>query len=74
MINFLLLKNQGITCKIPNNHHIFIIIYILLILNITSLINKYIYIEKFITKLVSYKIIQNSKVDVFAHPPEKTRL
>ncbi|PFE88249.1 hypothetical protein CN325_29800 [Bacillus thuringiensis] len=35
-----------------NNHHIFIIIYFLLILNIKIIITKYIYIEKFITKLV----------------------
>ncbi|PFX90017.1 hypothetical protein COL41_28045, partial [Bacillus mycoides] len=35
-----------------NNHHIFIVIYFLLILNIITIINKYIYIEKFITKLV----------------------
>ncbi|PEP74461.1 hypothetical protein CN581_28535 [Bacillus toyonensis] len=38
--------------KQKDNHHIFIIIYFLLILNIETLINKYIYIEKFITKLV----------------------
>ncbi|WP_240519797.1 hypothetical protein [Bacillus thuringiensis] len=35
-----------------NNHHIFIILQFLLILNIKSIITKYIYIEKFITKLV----------------------
>ncbi|PFX73495.1 hypothetical protein COL38_31055 [Bacillus toyonensis] len=38
--------------KQKNNHHIIIIIYFLLILNIRTIINKYIYIEKFITKLV----------------------
>ncbi|PRT15109.1 hypothetical protein C6360_28705 [Bacillus wiedmannii] len=38
--------------KQKDNHHIFIIIYFLLILNIITLNNKYIYIEKFITKLV----------------------
>ncbi|PEK41054.1 hypothetical protein CN592_29145 [Bacillus toyonensis] len=38
--------------KQKDNHHIFIIIYFLLILNIRTIINKYIYIEKFITKLV----------------------
>ncbi|PFS09803.1 hypothetical protein COK46_29310 [Bacillus thuringiensis] len=37
--------------KQKDNHHIFIIIYFLLILNIRTIINKYIYIEKFITKL-----------------------
>ncbi|PGS99278.1 hypothetical protein COD09_18385 [Bacillus cereus] len=38
--------------KQKDNHHIIIIIYFLLILNIRTIINKYIYIEKFITKLV----------------------
>jgi len=38
--------------KQKDNHHIFIIIYFLLILNIITMLNKYIYIEKFITKLV----------------------
>ncbi|PEN43082.1 hypothetical protein CN540_31430 [Bacillus toyonensis] len=38
--------------KQKDNHHIFIIIYFLLILNIKTIINKYIYIEKFIGKLV----------------------
>ena len=38
--------------KQKDNHHIFIIIYFWLILNIRTIINKYIYIEKFITKLV----------------------
>ncbi|PEV19585.1 hypothetical protein CN420_29140 [Bacillus thuringiensis] len=38
--------------KQKDNHHIFIIIYFLLISNIKSIINKYIYIEKFIGKLV----------------------
>ncbi|PFL79974.1 hypothetical protein COJ31_21375 [Bacillus cereus] len=38
--------------KQKDNHHIFIIIYFLLILNIITVLNKYIYIEKFITKLV----------------------
>ena len=38
--------------KQKDNHHIFIIIYFLLILNIITILNKYIYIEKFITKLV----------------------
>ncbi|PFP69464.1 hypothetical protein COK07_29805 [Bacillus thuringiensis] len=38
--------------KQKDNHHIFIIIYFLLILNIRTILNKYIYIEKFITKLV----------------------
>ncbi|PEW64652.1 hypothetical protein CN331_04935 [Bacillus cereus] len=38
--------------KQKDNHHIFIIIYFLLILNIITIIDKYIYIEKFITKLV----------------------
>ncbi|MES1053462.1 hypothetical protein FOA24_31370 [Bacillus thuringiensis] len=38
--------------KQKDNHHIFIIIYFLLISNIRTIINKYIYIEKFITKLV----------------------
>ncbi|PFI79135.1 hypothetical protein COI83_25210 [Bacillus cereus] len=38
--------------KQKDNHHIFIIIYCLLIFNIKTIIGKYIYIEKFITKLV----------------------
>ncbi|MBE7106352.1 hypothetical protein FT637_26065 [Bacillus cereus] len=38
--------------KQKDNHHIFIINYFSLILNIRTIINKYIYIEKFITKLV----------------------
>ncbi|PFZ64339.1 hypothetical protein COF84_17040 [Bacillus wiedmannii] len=38
--------------KQKDNHHIFIIIYFLLILNIRTILNKYIYIEKFIGKLV----------------------
>ncbi|KAA0781003.1 hypothetical protein DN404_00905 [Bacillus sp. TE8-1] len=38
--------------KQKDKHHIFIIIYFLLILNIRTIIIKYIYIEKFITKLV----------------------
>lgn len=38
--------------KQKDNHYIFIIIYFLLILNIITMLNKYIYIEKFITKLV----------------------
>ncbi|PER19393.1 hypothetical protein CN476_26940 [Bacillus cereus] len=37
--------------KQKDNHHIFIIIHILLILNIKTIINKYINIEKFFTKL-----------------------
>ncbi|PRD04729.1 hypothetical protein CQ058_30490 [Bacillus sp. MYb56] len=40
---------QGVNKR--KNHHIFIIIYFLLILNIKSIINKYINIEKIITKL-----------------------
>ncbi|QWI25532.1 hypothetical protein EXW34_29580 (plasmid) [Bacillus mycoides] len=40
---------QGVNKR--KNHHIFIIIYFLLILNIESIINKYINIEKIITKL-----------------------
>ncbi|TFZ09473.1 hypothetical protein C6Y54_28950 [Bacillus cereus] len=40
---------QGVNNR--DNHHIFIIVYFLLILNIKTTINKYIYIEKFITKL-----------------------
>ncbi|PHD54544.1 hypothetical protein COF61_31275 [Bacillus toyonensis] len=35
-----------------NNHHIVIIIYFLLIFNIGTIINNYIYIEKIITNLV----------------------
>ncbi|WP_254704118.1 MULTISPECIES: hypothetical protein [Bacillus] len=42
-----------------NNHHIFIILQFLLILNIKSIITKYIYVEKFITKLV----INDSKLE-----------
>ncbi|PGT58080.1 hypothetical protein COD16_21510 [Bacillus thuringiensis] len=38
--------------KQKDNYHIGIIIYFLLILNIITIINKYIYIEKFITNLV----------------------
>ncbi|QWI63791.1 hypothetical protein EXW57_29010 (plasmid) [Bacillus mycoides] len=40
---------QGVNKR--NNHHIFIIPQFLLILNIETIITKYIYIEKFITKL-----------------------
>ncbi|PEM42799.1 hypothetical protein CN611_30710 [Bacillus wiedmannii] len=44
--------------KQKDNHHIVIIIYFLSILNIRTIINEYIYIEKFITKLV----IKDSKL------------
>ncbi|PEL72467.1 hypothetical protein COE94_25610 [Bacillus toyonensis] len=44
--------------KQKDNYHIVIIIYFLLILNIGTIINKYIYIEKFITNL----IINDSKL------------
>ncbi|PEA72981.1 hypothetical protein COO00_08705 [Bacillus toyonensis] len=37
--------------KQKDNHHIFIITYFLLILNIKTIINKYINIEKYTTKL-----------------------
>ncbi|TKH46995.1 hypothetical protein FC680_30150, partial [Bacillus cereus] len=37
--------------KQKDNHHIFIVIYFLLILNIKTKINKYINIEKFIAEL-----------------------
>ncbi|PEC95902.1 hypothetical protein CON17_16200 [Bacillus thuringiensis] len=45
--------------KQKDNHHIFIIIYFLLILNIKTIINKYIYIEKFIAKLA----INDSRIE-----------
>ena len=38
--------------KQKDNHHIFIIVYFLLILDIITKTNKYIYIKKFIAKLV----------------------
>lgn len=40
---------QGVNKR--NNHHIFIILQFLLIFNIKTIVTKYIYIEKFITKL-----------------------
>ncbi|PEL72431.1 hypothetical protein COE94_09570 [Bacillus toyonensis] len=52
------LQKEGIVAVPPqgvnkrNNHHIFIILQFSLILNIEIIITKYIYIEKFITKLV----------------------
>ncbi|KXX90516.1 hypothetical protein AT266_15310 [Bacillus cereus] len=39
-------------CKQKDNHHIFITVYFLLILNIKTILNEYIYIEKFIRKFV----------------------
>ncbi|OOR07619.1 hypothetical protein BW900_08245 [Bacillus mycoides] len=48
---------QGVNKR--KNYHIFIIIYFLLILNIKTIIDKYIYIEKFITKLA----INDSKTE-----------
>ncbi|OQR53371.1 hypothetical protein CDB3_30370 [Bacillus sp. CDB3] len=48
---------QGVTKR--NNHHIFIILQFLLVLNIKTIIDKYIYIEKFITKLA----INDSKIE-----------
>ncbi|KNH37624.1 hypothetical protein COE79_12750 [Bacillus toyonensis] len=48
--NTILSLAQGVNKR--NNHHIFIILQFLLILNIGTVITKYIYIEKFITKLV----------------------
>ncbi|TKI82247.1 hypothetical protein FC701_22115, partial [Bacillus mycoides] len=45
--------------KQKDNYHILIIIYFLPILNIRTIINKYIYIEKFITRLV----INDSKTE-----------
>ncbi|QWG31294.1 hypothetical protein EXW58_28180 (plasmid) [Bacillus mycoides] len=48
--NTILSLVQGVNKR--NNHHIFIIIYFLLILNIKTEIYKYIYIEKFNTNLV----------------------
>ncbi|PEI88218.1 hypothetical protein CN679_21675 [Bacillus pseudomycoides] len=47
--NTILSLAQGVHKR--NNHHIFIILQFLLILNIKTIIDKYIYIEKFITKL-----------------------
>ncbi|PEW98660.1 hypothetical protein CN446_08110 [Bacillus cereus] len=49
MGNTILSLAQGVQKR--NNHHIFIILHFLLILNIKTIIDKYIYIEKFITKL-----------------------
>jgi len=48
--NKILSLAQGVNKR--NNHHIFIILQFLLILNIETVITKYIYIEKFITQLV----------------------
>ncbi|KAA0755622.1 hypothetical protein DN401_14895 [Bacillus sp. BF2-3] len=48
--NTILSFAQGVNKR--NNHHIFIILQFSLILNIQTIIAKYIYIEKFITKLV----------------------
>ncbi|QWI25477.1 hypothetical protein EXW34_30335 (plasmid) [Bacillus mycoides] len=47
--NTILFLAQGVNNR--DNHHIFIIYYFLLILNIKTTISNYIYIEKFITKL-----------------------
>ncbi|QWH15558.1 hypothetical protein EXW38_29560 (plasmid) [Bacillus mycoides] len=49
MGNTILSLAQGVNKR--NNHHTFIILQFLLILNIKTIIDKYIYIEKFITKL-----------------------
>ncbi len=46
--NRILSLAQGVNKR--NNHHIFIILQFLLILNIKIIIDKYIYIEKIITK------------------------
>ncbi|OOR02912.1 hypothetical protein BW900_29815 [Bacillus mycoides] len=50
----LLIAYKVLSPKVTNsdNHHIFIMYYFLLILNIETIISNYIYIEKFITKLV----------------------
>ncbi len=48
--NRILSLAQGINKR--NNHHIFMILQFLLIFNIKTIIDKYIYIEKIITKLV----------------------
>ncbi|KAB2446540.1 hypothetical protein F8165_28660 [Bacillus cereus] len=42
--------------KQKDNHHIYIIIYFSLILNIISIIKQYSYIEKFITNLVKTQL------------------
>ncbi len=47
--NTILSLAQGVNKS--DNHHIFIILQFLLILNIKTIVTKYIYIEKFITKL-----------------------
>ncbi|EOP45421.1 hypothetical protein IK1_04458 [Bacillus cereus VD146] len=48
--NTILSLAQGVNKR--NNHHIFIILNFSLILNIKTIFDKYIYIEKFITKLI----------------------
>ncbi len=48
--NTILSLAQGVNKR--NNHHIFIILHFSLILNIKTIFDKYIYIEKFITKLI----------------------
>ncbi|EJQ73322.1 hypothetical protein COM33_25345 [Bacillus toyonensis] len=54
--NTILSLEQGVNKR--NNHHIFIILQFLLILNIGTVITKYVYIEKIIAKLV----INDSKI------------
>ncbi|MDR4328293.1 hypothetical protein FOS08_20965 [Bacillus pseudomycoides] len=55
--NTILSLAQGVNKR--NNHHIFIILHFLLISNIKTILTKYIYIEKFITKFA----INDSKTE-----------
>ncbi|MDR4241183.1 hypothetical protein FO524_29360 [Bacillus mycoides] len=55
--NTILSLAQGVNKR--DNHHIFIIPKFLLILNIKTIIDKYIYIEKFITNLA----INDSRIE-----------
>ncbi|EJQ36472.1 hypothetical protein IEE_05369 [Bacillus cereus BAG5X1-1] len=58
--NTILSLAQGVNKR--NNHHIFIIFNFSLILNIKTIFDKYIYIEKFITKLAINDLRNESKL------------
>ncbi|PEZ84487.1 hypothetical protein CN374_27590 [Bacillus cereus] len=67
--NTILSLAQGVNKR--NNHHIFIILQLLLILNIKTIIDKYIYIEKFITKLAIRGHHTCPSTQYFGVPPKK---
>ncbi|PGL84718.1 hypothetical protein CN931_10890 [Bacillus sp. AFS054943] len=64
--NTILSLAQGV--NIRDNHHIFNTLQFLLILNIKTIINKYIYIEKFITKLaINDSKLQCKLLPIYLH-------